>query len=64
MPEHVIQLEYKSFKGLASWDRYSRHFHGDIQGIGEFIGFESPTRVDLEGVFQQTVEGYIRSSVY
>ncbi|WP_028974550.1 hypothetical protein [Spirochaeta cellobiosiphila] len=64
MNEYIVELEYKSYRGKASWDRYSKKYHGDIVGVREFIPFVSSTRVDLESVFEITIENYINSNLY
>ena len=53
-------LEYKGYLTKIEYSPADQVFHGKIEGIKDFVGFESNTRANVEQEFHAAVDNYIR----
>ena len=52
-------LEYKGFFTTIEYDAESKSFHGQIEGIDDYINFGTTDSSDVENQFHAAVDDYI-----
>ena len=52
-------LEYKGYHSKIEYDAESKVLRGKIEGVSDFIDFETDDIADVENQFHQAVDDYI-----
>ncbi len=52
-------LEYKGYHTKVQYDADSNSLHGKIEGIKDFVNFETENIADVENEFHEAVDDYL-----
>lgn len=52
-------MEYKGYKGYATYDSEAKIFHGEVVGLCDVVTFQGKNFKVLEQAFRDSVDDYI-----
>ena len=56
----LTKLKYKDFTGSIEFDEEYQVYHGEIEGIDDLYAYEGETIEEMEKVFREFVDEYIK----
>ena len=53
-------IEYKGYRGEASFDDEAGIFHGEVIGTRDVITFQGQSAVEVESAFRDSIDEYLK----